>query len=559
MNGPLDDLLLAQALDAALQAERKQPGSAEEVFARAPKAAQTELRRLVRMASALQTAAPSVKPSAAYRAEARARLLRRIGADVEQPSANGTRPHLRTLRTISRAGRRSRWAVRTLGSLLAATVAVGATLTASASALPGEPLYGLKQAQEELSLRLAADDQARVLALLRRADARLDETARLLDQGRTSEAVASAQRYDQVVERATSTFVVSMDTSATAAGSTHLEQLENQLIQQQERLQTLLKSAPEPARPDLRESLAITQRGRELAADPKPVQEALGRSVVRLAPPAPLAAAAEPNQTRVPTATTVRPTPTVVVAREEREDAEDRPVVAENDQRRGEDGSRDAEARSAVSSGSGRGNERQSTPDRGPAPARGDEATARASQDGRAGGGRQDDNPASADRDDQRDEVAVVAPTAAAAQPRAPAPVVGNQPSSGRTGSSEDSDRSGGTAPVVIIGPADGQEGEDGGRNRQPPPAAPPLNTQQPQQTQPSRSSSSGEGDAGRTQTATQAPRQVNTPAPTATPTLRRESDGRSSSGSGSASDSGSGSSGSGSGDQRKRDGGDDH
>ena len=53
---------------------------------------------------------------------------------------------------------------------------------------------GLKQAQEELGVRLAADDQQRALALLRQANARLDETTRLLQQGRTLDATATTLR-----------------------------------------------------------------------------------------------------------------------------------------------------------------------------------------------------------------------------------------------------------------------------------------------------------------------------------------------------------------------------
>src|SRR5205085_6227757 len=116
----------------------------------------------------------------------------------------------------------------------------------------------LKQAQEELNLRLAADDQGRVLALLRNADARLDETQRLLQQGRTSEAVETAQRYDQSVERATTALVVTL---APGEASGRFEPLESKLGEQQQRLEAIIQTAPEPARPDLREALATTARG----------------------------------------------------------------------------------------------------------------------------------------------------------------------------------------------------------------------------------------------------------------------------------------------------------
>jgi hypothetical protein len=107
--------------------------------------------------------------------------------------------------------RRSRWLWRgALGGLLAAMLALLATLSASASSLPGQPLYGIKQATEELGVRLAPDDQARTRIVLRQANARLAQ------------------------------------------------------------LQTLIASAPQPAQDELQEALVATERSRALVADPKP-------------------------------------------------------------------------------------------------------------------------------------------------------------------------------------------------------------------------------------------------------------------------------------------------
>src|SRR5207302_4502594 len=104
--------------------------------------------------------------------------------------------------------------------------------TASANALPGEPLYGIKQAQEELGVRLAPDDQARALALLHQADARLDETARLLHAGRTDEVAQTTQRFDEVIDRVTTTYVVTIAESDAQEPAT--ARMESRLSQQQE-------------------------------------------------------------------------------------------------------------------------------------------------------------------------------------------------------------------------------------------------------------------------------------------------------------------------------------
>jgi Domain of unknown function (DUF5667) len=190
-----------------------------------------------------------------------------------------------------------------------------ATLSASASSLPGDALYGLKQAQEELGVRLAPDDESRALALLNQADARLDEAARLLQQGRTTESAAVAQRYDEVVERATTAYVVTVDESSRSEATT--TRLDSKLSEQQEQLEEMLQTAPEPARADLREALVATERGRALVSDPRPVDRVLGRG----APPRPAAAAlptmaVEDEPTVVPTATPVPPTPLPVVVAE---------------------------------------------------------------------------------------------------------------------------------------------------------------------------------------------------------------------------------------------------
>jgi Domain of unknown function (DUF5667) len=331
---PNRELLLAQALDACIHAERSQPGCSSDIIARQPAAVRAQLRQLVVLARSISASAEDLGPSAEFVEGARSRLMRRITGEPVALSAPVLRPVDGASRRRHRRRSKWKWLVRGSVGLLAAVIGTAATLSASASSLPGDPLYSVKQAQEELNLRLAADDQARVLALLRRADARLDETARLIEQGRTYDAVQVAQRYDHSVERATTAFVATIDHADEAS---RYEQLEITLGRQQERLATILRSAPEPARPDLREALALTERGRELMADPRPVEQALGLRQRR--PPAAAAAAptsqAEEQPTPVPanrsgdvkaTLAAATATPAAVLARVDRDESEaDRP------------------------------------------------------------------------------------------------------------------------------------------------------------------------------------------------------------------------------------------
>ncbi len=365
---PNGELLLAQALEACIRAERAEPGSSTKIIARQPPAARAELRRLLALARSIEASPAKAKPSPEFVEAARARLMHRI---TGEPIAL-TAPLRLTAIPISprRSQPKWKWVLRGSVGLFAAVVAATATLTASASSLPGEPLYAIKQAQEELSLRLAADDQARVLALLRRADARLEETSLLLQQGRTRDALQAAQRYDQSVERATTAFVVTVELIDEPG---RYQTLETKLGAQQEKLETIIQSAPEPARPDLREALATTERGRELMADPRPVEQALALPSRQSRAQSSSAVAAAPVPTshvedlptrtptqapiRVPTAIPATATPIVVIARQQDGHNDD------EDRGGGDDEQRDprsavAVTRSTGSSNSGRGTAR---------------------------------------------------------------------------------------------------------------------------------------------------------------------------------------------------------
>jgi uncharacterized protein DUF5667 len=308
---PTRALLFAQALESCILAERRMPGASAEVIARQPAWARAELRRLVRLAEALDAAATRAVMSEEFRVAARERLMQRIAPDSAElyPTAAGQNGHHRTngvwLTSIaSRNGyhvvqpRRPRWLLRSsLGGLLAATLVVGATLTASANALPGEPLYSVKQVREELGVRFAASDDARTLALLNQADARLDETARLLEMGRTDQAAQTTQRFDDALAQATTTYVVTIADAGPSDPTP--DAMESKLTQQEDQLQTMLASAPEPARADLRQALVATERTRALVTEPQPVERRAARPSVVVAAPT---VAAEVEPTRVPEA-----------------------------------------------------------------------------------------------------------------------------------------------------------------------------------------------------------------------------------------------------------------
>jgi len=191
---------------------------------------------LVRLARMLEDTATLVVPSDEFRARSRQRLLMHMARSGRQ------RHSLRT----SIAERARGWVIRFSAALAALSIAGGAAAGASASALPGDLLYPLKQVTEATVLQLAPSDSARQDLLLHQADTRLDETARLLQQGRDTEAGVTVARYD--------------DTLAALTAPANPEPVQSQLGSNEARLNELQESAPPPARPGLERALAVTKR-----------------------------------------------------------------------------------------------------------------------------------------------------------------------------------------------------------------------------------------------------------------------------------------------------------
>lgn len=82
----------------------------------------------------------------------------------------------------------SRWLPRMVAATLALVVVFGSTVAASASSLPGDVLYPVKRATENVRLLLSWSAQARVAVQMDIAEARLAEIRALTARGRTPEA-----------------------------------------------------------------------------------------------------------------------------------------------------------------------------------------------------------------------------------------------------------------------------------------------------------------------------------------------------------------------------------
>lgn len=96
------------------------------------------------------------------------------------------------------------WAIRIPRFALAGVAAVamlfGGTGLAAAGSLPGEPLFGVKRAAEELALALAFDDGTRVQRLADQASARLAELRRAVGPRKSAAALESARALDRLAD-----------------------------------------------------------------------------------------------------------------------------------------------------------------------------------------------------------------------------------------------------------------------------------------------------------------------------------------------------------------------
>src|SRR5712691_3070471 len=79
---PTRELLLAQALEACITAERRVSGSAQAIIDQQPVWLRDDLRSMMNLAGSIDSAAASASMSPEFRRAARARLMQHIGSDT---------------------------------------------------------------------------------------------------------------------------------------------------------------------------------------------------------------------------------------------------------------------------------------------------------------------------------------------------------------------------------------------------------------------------------------------------------------------------------------------
>jgi hypothetical protein len=182
---------LAQELEACLEGLRA-GRTLDDLLSTYPADARS-LKELLNVASRLQDL-PEAIPTIAFRGAARARFLDRIEArDTHRASL---RPHPVHWRTA--------FALSILAVFLVSLFVGGGLTVASAEALPGDPLYGIKVTGEEVVLALPRAPGSRAELELTYADRRLSEILALAARGRLSESAQPLSSASNDLERAAS-------------------------------------------------------------------------------------------------------------------------------------------------------------------------------------------------------------------------------------------------------------------------------------------------------------------------------------------------------------------
>ncbi|HEY58726.1 MAG TPA: hypothetical protein G4O04_09380 [Anaerolineae bacterium] len=251
-----DEEMIEAALAAGLRAAKQGEEALQDFLATLEPEVRQEVAPLLQVALTLQ-AAPEVQPRPAFRRQARRRLLRRIRPPWFVTFWRDLRLYGRssTLKTQRRFA--MTWIV-VLVAMVTALLGGGGAVYASESALPGEALYPVKMAVEEVQLALAGPEQD-VNLLAQFTQRRLEEVQALAAQGRHDEIPVVMARYQEQVQAMIQEMAQMGQPDPEVVG-----QSQAMLAQHLQVLQGLAEQVPSEARPALEHALQVSQQGLEM-------------------------------------------------------------------------------------------------------------------------------------------------------------------------------------------------------------------------------------------------------------------------------------------------------
>lgn len=178
------DDIVNECLEAIIRGE-----SEADCLARYPEQA-NELRPLLQMMVAARKTC-SVTPRPEFRARARYEYRQAVADSCAGPGKAGFRWNWR-------------WSVAIPLALMVVMICGGGIVAASASSLPGQPLYGVKLAIERTQVNFTPSEEGRVKLYAAQAERRVDEVIALTNSGNTALAGEAALRLDETLNKVTS-------------------------------------------------------------------------------------------------------------------------------------------------------------------------------------------------------------------------------------------------------------------------------------------------------------------------------------------------------------------
>jgi len=254
---------LEQALEECLELLR-QGVSLEECLTRYPEDAE-ELEPLLRTAQVARHRLTFGVP-----ARARARIRARVIAEWDQEHAPREQ-HWRLPAFVPR------WAVVTACVVLALLLAGAGTVTAAGGTVPGDLLYPVKMATEEVRLALTFSDLAKAELHVDLAEQRVDEIRKLVERGEPEKITQLAARVVAHLEEADR--VVAIGDEGIAELKAHLER---SATVQLAKLEQILLAAPPEAKTAVQDALVTSGEGYgmtiEVAASSAPAPALLAQA-----------------------------------------------------------------------------------------------------------------------------------------------------------------------------------------------------------------------------------------------------------------------------------------
>lgn len=258
-------------LDQCLSSIQSGKATVETCLAQFPEHAEA-LEPLLRMALQARSRLAPAPPKYAFVKNAKIRILNQLQIpEIKSGNRQGRD------RKFAFLGLRPAYAFLSLVLVLGLLLSGISATTASASALPGDALYGLKRGIEETQLLFTFSAPGDAELLLQFTEERLEEAASLAEANRDAHIPAALEGYENLLER----LIDLADTDEIAADTEILDKIQSGLDRHQEILQRVYEKAPPQARKGLENAMEQSTRGKsvieKLKESGKPSDQAPGQ------------------------------------------------------------------------------------------------------------------------------------------------------------------------------------------------------------------------------------------------------------------------------------------